>query len=333
MTGHPPTHPPIDSEIAKAMAEQHLSPASMRPADLADRRREAVADPAALTRGGALTVTEIELTGPGAGPHPVVTRIERAAGPDAPAADAPRPGLVFLHGGGLVMGSRHNVDSAILDAAELGVIVLSVEYRLAPEHPYPAGLDDCYHAWCAVTADAARMGLDPRRLAIAGSSAGGGLAAAVCLRLRAEGGPLPCAQILYWPMLDDRELTPSSTMLDGHGRWDRTANRTAWDAYLGNRRGAPDVPAEAAPARATDLTGLPPTFLDLGDVETFRDEDLDFAARLSQAGVPVELHLWPGGVHGFVGIAPDAALSRAALAARRDYLVRNLLDRDSTARP
>jgi acetyl esterase/lipase len=141
---------------------------------------------------------------------------------------------------------------------------------------------------------------------------------------RDRGGPAPSHQILMCPMLDDRGVTPSSQELDGQGVWDRTSNLTGWTALLGDARGGPDVSPYAAPARAQDLTGLPPAFIDVGSVETFRDEDIHYAARLCQAGVSVEFHLWPGGFHGFDLIAPQSALAQIARATRLAYLRRAL---------
>lgn len=335
-----PGHPPIDPEIAAALTAPDLPTPSMHPQDIPARRAAAVIDRERLGRGGAITLTERSIDGPADNPRLAALVLSPSdaetgpaaitAGPDGAStvhADGPdgvsaRQGIVYIHGGGMVVGSRFDVDDAMLDAVLAGYVVISPEYRLAPEHPYPAAIEDCYAAWCWVHAHAAEFGIDPESLAIAGTSAGGGLAAGTTLLVRDRGAPLPARQILYCPMLDDREITASSQELQGEGRWDRIANRTGWSAYLGERRGGDDVPVYAAPARATDLAGLPPTFIDVGDVETFRDEDIGYAARLSRAGVPVELHVWPGGVHGFTGLAPSAALSRVALAARAAYLQR-----------
>jgi acetyl esterase/lipase len=155
-----------------------------------------------------------------------------------------------------------------------------------------------------------------------GKSGGGGLAAATALMARDRGGPALAHQILIYPMLDDRELTVSSKY-EGV-IWDRTSNRTGWTAMLGEDCGGPDVSPYAAPARATDLRGLPPAYLETGSSEVFRDEIIDYAARLAQAGVPMELHSWAGGYHGFELTAPDAQISRAAIAARTSYLPRGL---------
>jgi acetyl esterase/lipase len=225
----------------------------------------------------------------------------------------------------MVLGNnRVGADALAEWAEELGIVGVSVEYRLAPEHPHPAPVEDCYAGlvWTGKHAD--ELGIDPSRLVIAGGSAGGGLAAGTALMARDRGGPALSHQMLMCPMLDDRGITPSSQELDGEGVWDRTSNLTGWTALLGDARGGPDVSPYAAPARAQDLAGLPATFIDVGSVETFRDEDIDYAARLSQAGVSVEFHMWPGGFHGFDGLAPQTALARAARAARLAYLRRAL---------
>lgn len=313
-----PGHPPIDPEIAAVLADPDQPAASLRPADIPDARRRSAAEGRSveeLRRGGAIAVGEERIDGPG-GEAIELLVLRPAAGGRA------GPGLVYLHGGGMILGTRFTIDPCVLDLVERGTTVVSPDYPLAPENPYPAAHDSCFAAWCQVAGHADRYGIDPGRLAIAGSSAGGGLAAGVVLRARDEGVTLPSHQVLLCPMLDDREITASARELVGEGRWDRIANRTGWDAYLGDRRGGTEVPVYAAPARATDLAGLPPTFIDVGDVDTFRDEDIDYAARLSRAGVPVELHVWPGAAHGFTGFAPDAAISRAATDARLRYFAR-----------
>jgi acetyl esterase/lipase len=173
-------------------------------------------------------------------------------------------------------------------------------------------------------AHAAELGVDPARVIVGGASAGGGLAAAVALLARDRGAPALLGQLLLCPMLDDRNETPSSWQMAGQGIWDRAANEVGWTALLGDARGGPDVSPYAAPARATDLSGLPPAFIDVGSAETFRDEDVAYASRIWQAGGSAELHVWPGGFHGFAGAVPQAAVSRAAVAAQRDWLGRLL---------
>ncbi|KOG34195.1 alpha/beta hydrolase [Streptomyces resistomycificus] len=238
-----------------------------------------------------------------------------------------QPVLYHVHGGGMVLGNnRVGVDGPLAWAKELGAVVVSVEYRLAPENPYPAQIEDVYAGLVWTAAHAAEIGGDPERIVLAGASAGGGLSAALALLTRDRKGPRPLGQLLMCPMLDDRNETLSSHQMAGLGVWDRTANETGWGALLGDLRGGPDVPAYAAPARAEDLSGLPPAFLDVGSAETFRDEVVAYASRLWQAGGRAELHVWPGGFHGFDGFAPQAALSQAARAAQLTWLRRLLGD-------
>jgi acetyl esterase/lipase len=233
-------------------------------------------------------------------------------------------GCVYhTHGGGMVVGDRRTGVDVLLDwAEEFGLVVVSVEYRLAPETPDPGPVDDCYAGllWTAKHAD--ELGFDPTRMIIAGGSAGGGLAAGVTLRVRDQGGPALLGQLLMCPMLDDRNDTPSAIQMAGLGVWDREANNMGWSALLGDRRGGPGVSPYAAPARATDLSGLPPAFIDVGSAETFRDEDVAYATRIWQAGGRAELHVWPGGFHGFDMMAPAAAISQDARAARVRWLNR-----------
>jgi triacylglycerol lipase len=224
-------------------------------------------------------------------------------------AAGPLPCLLWLHGGAYIMGNLDENDGR-LDrmVLELGCAVVSVDWRLAPEHPYPAGLEDAEAVWRRITGDPAAFGVDPARLAVGGASAGAGLAAGFCLRLRDEGLARPCFQLLIYPMLDDRELTPSikACAEPAHwGLWHLRANRLCWEAYLGSLSGSEDVPPAAAPARATDLSGLPPAYVGIGDMDAFLDENIDYAQRLSRAGVPTELHVYPGVIHGGFGAPPS----------------------------
>jgi acetyl esterase/lipase len=190
------------------------------------------------------------------------------------------------------------------------LVGVSVEYRLAPETPYPGPLEDCYAGLQWVEAHAADLGIDASRIGIGGASAGGGLAAGLCLLTRDRGGAAPAFQLLVYPMIDDRQITPSSAWLDPI--WPPSANAFGWGAYLGEARGGPDVPIYAAAARAQELRGLPPTLISVGALDGFSDEDIDYAVRLRHAGVPVELHVYPGAPHGFNGLVPGAAISRRA---------------------
>jgi acetyl esterase/lipase len=225
------------------------------------------------------------------------------------------PAVVFLHGGGMIMGSVADSDRFIAAyAAESGVPVLAVDYRLAPEHPHPHPVEDCYTGLAWLAAHAAELGVDPGRIALMGESAGGGLAAGTALLARNR-GPAVARQILVYPMLDDRNTVPDPALAP-FTLWSCDDNYTGWHALLGEKLGTGDVPAAAAPARALDLAGLPATYLEVGGLDIFRDEDIEYARRLAAAGVPVELHVHPGCPHGFDLIAPGADVTRRARADR-----------------
>jgi acetyl esterase/lipase len=228
--------------------------------------------------------------------------------------------LYYVHGGGTIVGSHLGQDVPnLLDWADgVNLTIVSPGYRLAPEHPYPVPVEDCYTGLLWTVEHCAGP------VVLGGISAGAGLAAATALLARDRGGPELAGQLLICPMLDDRNDTPSAVDLDGRGLWDRTANNVGWTAYLGDRRGTDDVPAYAAAARAEDLSGLPPAFLDVGTAETFRDEVVAYAGRIWQAGGEAELHVWPGGFHGFDSLVPEAQVSRAARAARLTWLLKRL---------
>lgn len=235
------------------------------------------------------------------------------------------PGIYHTHGGGMIIGDRFTGIDVMLEWVELmDAVCVSVEYRLAPEHRDPALIDDCYAGlvWTAGHAD--ELGIDADRLIIAGASAGGGLCAGVTLLARDKGGPRLAGQVVNYPMIDDRNQTVSSHQIDGFGVWDRGSNDTGWDAYLGDRRGTDQVSIYAAPSRATDLSGLPPAFIDVGSAEVFRDEAVAYASQIWADGGIAELHVWPGGFHGFDMFAPQAALSQAMLETRTKW-VRRLL--------
>jgi len=235
--------------------------------------------------------------------------------------DGPLPGIYFIHGSGMVLGTVAGEDAtATLVCDEVKAVVVSVEYRLAPEHPHPAPVEDCYAGlvWMAEHAD--ELGIDPERIAIHGHSAGGGLAIGTALLARDRSGPRLSFMMPIYPMIDDTNTTASSMEITDVGIWDRDANLEAWGWYLGGN----EADQYAAPARAQDLSGLPPAFIDVGTADLFRDEDIAFAQRLMQTGVPCELHIHPGAYHASETFAPDAALSRRIRALRMDALRRAL---------
>ncbi len=228
------------------------------------------------------------------------------------------PCFYHIHGGGMIRGTIDGEDPQMAAFVEqVGCVVVSVEYRLAPEHPHPAPVEDCYAGLRWTAQHAAELRIDPERIAVGGESAGGGLAAATVLLARDRGGPRVAFQYLIYPMLDDRNETPSSREFTGDWpTWPREMNLLGWRALLGDAVGGPEVSAYAAPARATDLANLPPAYLDCGNLEVFRDEDIAYAQRMLQAGVPVELHCWPGVYHGWELGAPEADVTKRAFAAR-----------------
>lgn len=246
------------------------------------------------------------------GAPPVPVRIYRPA-----AAPGPLPGLVWMHGGGLVLGSRAVDDGHLRRiVATVGCVAVSVEYRRAPEHPFPAPLEDCYAALVWAHAHAAALGVDPTRLAVGGGSAGGNLAAALALLARDRGAVPLAFQLLLYPMLDDRNATPSSHAITDPRVWNRASNHFAWRAYLGGPPGAATVPPYAAPARAGDLAGLPPAYIAVGSQDLFLDEDAAYALGLARAGVPVELRVYPGVFHAAEYIVPGAAVAQRLTADR-----------------
>lgn len=235
------------------------------------------------------------------------------------------PGIYHTHGGGMVAGDRMSGVHVVLPwIVAHDAVVVTVEYRLAPEFPDPHPVEDCYAGLLWTAEQAAALGIDPDRLMIAGVSAGGGLAAGTALLARDRKGPRLNGQMLVCPMLDDRDQTVSSAQFDGTFLWDRASNVMGWTALLGERRGTDAVSTYAAPARATDLSGLPPAFIDCGSAEVFRDESVAYASGLWAAGVQAELHIWPGGFHGFDMLAPDTAIAKAAVAARDAWAARHL---------
>jgi acetyl esterase/lipase len=230
---------------------------------------------------------------------------------DAPAG----PAVLYLHGGSMILGSVDLYDGvfrAYVSAS--GIPMLAVDYRLAPEHPFPAPVEDCYAGLVWLAGHAGELGVDPGRIAVMGDSAGGGLSAALTLLARDRGGPAIARQILLYPMLDDRPPAVDPALAEATFTHDD--NTTGWDAYLGDPDTRSDQVSQAAPASARDLIGLPPLYLDVGQVDILCAQDIDYARRISDAGIPVELHVHPGANHAFELLAPSADVSRRAMADR-----------------
>jgi acetyl esterase/lipase len=236
-----------------------------------------------------------------------------------------RPGILYIHGGGYILGMPEALDAACFRmVTEVGAVVVSVDYRLAPEDPFPAPLEDCYAALRWFSEHAPELGVERDNIAAAGGSAGGGLTAALALLARDRKGPRIAFQAPLYPMIDDRNTTPSSREFTDPRVWSRDKNLAAWEMYLGPMYGG-DVPPYAAPARAKDLSGLPPAYTIVGGLDLFRDETTDYVTRLMQAGVPVEYHIYPGCFHGFDMFPCDVGRRAEAefLAALKRALVNN----------
>ncbi|MFD8547909.1 alpha/beta hydrolase [Streptomyces sp. NPDC059649] len=250
-----------------------------------------------------VTVRELTVQGPDG--NPLDVQVLRPAG-----AEGVLPGVLYLHGGGFAYGELDGPSPMARHACvAAGAVVVNVHYRLAPEHRYPAGVEDCYATLEWMTASADELGIDPDRIAVTGASAGGNLSAAVCLMARDRQGPRIAFQCLLIPCLDDRDRTASRRRIEDRRIINGPGIAHTWDVYLGPDRG-PDTPAYAAPGRATDLTGLPPAYVLTCGLDPLRDEGLEYARRLTEADVPVEVKDVPGAWHFFEAYAPESGLAR-----------------------
>jgi acetyl esterase/lipase len=290
----------LDPDVAAALAAFPMALGSLS-AESLPIIRQAFASMPALPLSDAVERTDHDVPArPG-----VNVRVHRPKN-----AAANLPCIYWMHGGGLVLGTNKN-DDARFDrwCQRLGCVGVSVEYALAPESRYPGPLEDCYAGLRWVRDNAASLGVDVNRIGVSGASAGAGLAAGLALLARDRAEIQLAFQALIYRMLDDRMVTPSSSWDDPV--WPPAANRFGWGSYLGDL--TPDaVPIYAAAARATDLSNLPRTFISVGALDGFSDEDIDYAVRMRHAGVPTELHVYPGAPHGFDGLAPDTAIARRA---------------------
>lgn len=303
----------LDPEVAQALAPIFEAMAGAPPLAVGDieTRRSAVEGLIGSFFASMPTVDDVKVTefeAPSHDGYQVPLRLYTKDGA------TPGPLVVYLHGGGMIMGSVELYDRLVRNlTSRSGVAMLAPDYRLAPEHPDPTPVEDCYAGLKWAAEHAAEIGVDPNRIGVSGDSAGGGLAAGVALLARDRGGPALAGQILIYPMLDDRNTTPRAdapeVML-----WSYDDNITGWDALLGDRRGGDDVSPYAAPARAESLAGLAPAYVMVGDLDIFRDEDIAYVARMTASGVPVEFHLVPGAPHGFDFAAVNSEISQRAYA-------------------
>jgi len=242
-----------------------------------------------------------------------------------PREQKPSGALLWLHGGGLIVGNPRQDDRRCSRfARELGIVVVSPYYRLAPRHPFPCALDDAWSVWHWLQDHLPDLGVDSTPMMVGGESAGAGVAASLAQRLHDEGGPEPAAQLLVYPMLDDR--TAANRELDAidHLVWNNRSNRLGWSSYLGCEPGSEVVPRYAVPARRAELGGLPPAWIGVGSLDLFLDEVRQYAHRLQKAGVACELHETEGACHGFLAIAPSASISRESTASQLAFLRKHL---------
>jgi acetyl esterase/lipase len=296
----------IDPELAEARAKLPNFDISLD-SDNLQTWREVLATEVPYRTSGEVSIREISVPGSTGDPD-VVLRLHTPT--DSP---GPLPCVYFMHGGGLVMGTAQREDERFERyCTRFNCIGVSVEYRLAPETPYPGPLEDCYAGLAYLHQHAEELGIDPANIGIGGASAGGGIAAGLALLAR-DRGDFPIAfQLLIYPMIDDRQQSDSSQWSDAPV-WNPVSNRFGWSSYLPGISGSDEVPIYAAPARAQDLSGLPPTYIMVGTLDCFLDEDLDYARRLMHAGVPTELHVYPGAIHGFDAFARSVSVARHAV--------------------
>ncbi|MGW3938943.1 alpha/beta hydrolase [Streptomyces phaeochromogenes] len=317
--------PALDAELRELLADMPLM-SQLSPDVLAQLRRlpSTPVEPLLAHR----QVDRREVTVPAKDGVPIPLSVFSPANSD-PATGAPC--VYWMHGGGMVMGDRFSqIDIPLEWLDEFGAVVVSVDYRLAPEATGTALVDDCYQGLLWVAEHSAELGIDPARIVVAGASAGGGLAAGVTLLARDLGTPAIAAQMLICPMLDHRNASTSSRQYaGGPGVWTREMNEFGWRAVLGDLTDD-DVPAYVSPALADDLSGLPTTYIDTGSAEVFRDEDTDYATRIWAVGGQAELHVWAGGFHGFDALYPQARISATARRTRTEWLARLLLPDSAT---
>lgn len=297
----------LDPELAaavRALPRERAIDWDDLPAARAEWQRESAREAERLGDVPGVEKEDLSVPGPVEAPE-VPIRIYRPSG-----TSGLLPCLLHIHGGGMVSGSVAEADLGIQHiVAAVGCIAVSVEYRLAPENPFPAPLEDCYAALRWTWQEARRIGVTESRIAVGGTSAGGGLAAGLALLVRDRGEIPVTFQWLIYPMLDDRNITPSSRAITDPRVWNRDSNLHGWRAYLGTEPGSKGVSPYAAPARAKDLSGLPPAYIQVGDQDLFLNEDEAYAQRLAEAGVPVQCQVYPGVFHGAEGAVPSAAVS------------------------
>lgn len=318
MKPKPIANPRYDSELQAFLdANPAVSRVSLRPEGIPQLRKDFVS-PSIEQIVGERDIEVSELSIPGYEGATIALTVLRSR-----RATHNAPGIYHTHSGGMIAGDRY-IGLALMAqfVDEFAAVCTSVEYRLAPEFPDPYPIEDCWSGLKYVAEHLDDLGIDPGRLIVAGMSAGGGLAAGLALMARDRGGVKLAGQLLMCPMLDESNDSDSSHQFVNLGLWDRGSNDTGWNALLGDRRHSDQVTAYASPSRAESLHNLPPAFIDVGSLEVFRSEDVDYARRIWAEGGDAELHVWANAFHGFDLAHPNATVSKLAIAARRDWLAR-----------
>ncbi|KQX07769.1 MULTISPECIES: alpha/beta hydrolase [unclassified Leifsonia] len=320
MSAYTLTPPPFDSELKTVLdvVNQSISPT------LLPEHLEALRGPGfTQTLDQLLTERDIEhrelvIPGPAGAPDLTISVFNRPG-------HTRGPGFYFTHVGGMIFGDRFVGVEPVLDYVQrFDAVVVTVEYRLAPENPAPAALDDSYAGLVWTAEHAEELGIDRAKLFAIGASAGAGLTAGIALLARDRRGPKLAGQVIMYGMLDEGNDSISAQQIDGIGIWDRTSNETGWNFLLGDRRHGASITGYESPAYAASLDELPPTYIEVGSAEVFRDEDVAYASKIWAAGGSAELHVWPGAYHLFELLAPDAELSKAARHTRGEWVRRQL---------
>jgi acetyl esterase/lipase len=306
----------VDPEVEKALSALPMGPLNLTHESLPKIRAERAAGARLIKLGDQVDRTDMTVPGVPGDPD-IRLRVYRPKG-----AEGNLGCLFWIHGGGYVLGLLEQNDP-MFDylCVTLNCVAVSVGYRISPETPYPGALNDCYAGLKYTFAHADELGIDPSRIGFGGASAGGGLAAGLAHFVRDKGELAPVFQYLVYPMIDDTQTTESSSW--DVPIWSPAANTFGWKAYLGDLYGG-DVPPTAAAKRATNFEGLPPAFIMVGSVDGFLDEDVEYATRMNRAGVPTELHVYPGAPHGFDSFAPGTLVAKRARQAATEWLNRHL---------
>ena len=311
----------VDSQVGAALMQLAEAAGDVPPPPAGDWRTRRATMEASMAAWGAAQpmpsdVTTVDYKASAADGTPILLRWYTKQGRSE--TGTPGPAVLYAHGGGMIHSTVDLYAPVIGNyVSASGVPMLAVEYRRAPEHPHPTPVEDSYTGLQWLAGHSAELGVDPARIAVMGDSAGGGIAAGVALLARDRGGPALARQILVYPMLDDRTAVKApDPAITPFLAWSNDDNITGWGALLGERVGGADVPVYAAPARVADPAGLPPTYIEVGTLDLFRDEDIEYARRLNAAAVPTELHVHPGVPHAFEAIAPGADVSMRSAADR-----------------